>query len=464
MPPVSRDVFISHASADATLALRVCDGLEKRGVRCWIAPRDVRSDGTYGSEILKGLRECEVFLILVTDASAASEQVEREAERASHYNKRIIPVTIGQTEAGPRLEYYIAGRQRVHYPAAPDEGAIDRLIAVIRGTVVADSRPSAPSPVQRKWLLAGAASAVAVLGVGYFIVTSDFSTAPPLMPLTNTSATRPEERPATNATAESVVKSPTPIAPPPTAPPPVNTTPARAATETVAKGRPSNTAPAASPGSGGSSAATFNGVRVTFATIPAGTFRMGCSDGDNDCEDDEKPVRNVTVDPFQMSTTEVTQELWQAVMGANPSNFSGSTSPVEYVSWQDAKMFVDKLNQKADGFSYRLPTEAEWEYAARADQRAAPELPAVAWFSLFGGSNPRPQRVATKKPNKWGLYDMLGNVAEWCEDWYSPNHQRVIRGGSWVDSAKTLRPSARGKAVPTTKDYSIGVRLVRTRR
>ena len=119
IPAVPSRVFISHASADAPLALNICDGLESRGVRCWIAPRDVQSDGTYGTEIMKGLRECEVFLIVLSDAASESQQVEREAERASHYKKRIIPLTLGQTDPGPRLEYYIAGRQRFPCPSPP---------------------------------------------------------------------------------------------------------------------------------------------------------------------------------------------------------------------------------------------------------------------------------------------------------------------------------------------------------
>ena len=179
--------------------------------------------------------------------------------------------------------------------------------------------------------------------------------------------------------------------------------------------------------------------------------------------DDEKPVRRVSVDAFQIGETEVTQEQWQAVMENNPSDFKGAGRPVEHISWQDSQEFLEKLNQRRDGFSYRLPTEAEWEYAARAGGSAQPVLTAIAWFGLAesSGRSSRPQTVATKAANVWGLYDMLGNVAEWCEDWYSPNYQRVVRGGSWVDAAKSLRVSARGKATPGTRDYSIGLRIVR---
>lgn len=190
---------------------------------------------------------------------------------------------------------------------------------------------------------------------------------------------------------------------------------------------------------------------------------MGCTVGDDECEDSEKPVRRVSVDGFQIGPTEVTQEQWEAVIGDNPSDFKGDGQPVEHISWSDSQNFIQRLNQRRDGFTYRLPTEAEWEYAARAGPGSPAPLAAVAWFGLAQGSSrpSRPQIVATKAANPWGLHDMLGNVAEWCEDWFSPDYQRVIRGGSWLDSARSLRVSARGKAVPGTKDSYIGLRIVR---
>jgi formylglycine-generating enzyme required for sulfatase activity len=208
--------------------------------------------------------------------------------------------------------------------------------------------------------------------------------------------------------------------------------------------------------------ASLAGVPLRFIALPAGPFRMGCSTGDTECKDDEKSLQ-VVVDPFQIGATEVTQELWQSVMGKNPSDFQGAKRPVENVSWRDAQDFVERLNQLRDGFTYRLPTEAEWEYAARAGETGSPDPSPVAWFGLAASSGraSRPQDVATKKSNAWGLYDMLGNVAEWCEDWYATNYQRVVRGGAWDDSAPSVRVSARAGAVPTTTTYAIGLRLVR---
>jgi formylglycine-generating enzyme required for sulfatase activity len=204
-------------------------------------------------------------------------------------------------------------------------------------------------------------------------------------------------------------------------------------------------------------------MTVRFASVPAGEVRKGCTPGDAECDDDEKPVQRVPVDAFQMGTTEVTQEQWQAVMSTNPSAFKGPPGrPVENISWKDAQDFLERLNARRDGFTYRLPTDAEWEYAARAN--VAPPAPnLVAWFGLAQASDreSRPQAVGTKTANAWGLYDMLGNVAEWCEDWYAQNYQKNVRGGSWQDSAKSVRVSARGKAMPGTRDYSIGMRIVR---
>jgi len=266
--------------------------------------------------------------------------------------------------------------------------------------------------------------------------------------------TPPEVKPQPPARPANTTKAVTPVSREVAAPSPA----ARETTE--------NPRSVSNSGAARSVSVTVNGEALRFVSVPGGQFTMGCSNGDTECEDDEKPVRRMSIDPFEMSATEVTQEIWQAVMKKNPSDFEGAGRPVEHISWQDAQEFLEALDRRRDGFSYRLPTEAEWEYAARAGQSSQPALSAIAWFGLAesSGRPSRPQAVAAKTPNVWGLYDMLGNVAEWCEDWYSPNYQRVIRGGSWMDAAKSLRVSARSKAMPTTRDYSIGLRIVRVRK
>jgi len=474
-----RQVFVSHASANADVAMAICNGLEARGVSCWIAPRDVAFDGTYGTGIMKGLRECDVFLIVVTDAAAESQQVEREAERASHYQKRIIPVIVGSSEPGPRLEFYVAGRQQFPCRSTPDGRFFTYLAGAVRqGGGAEPPVPRAPGtpeahgipPASVKLLAAAAVTAVILIGAAYMYSRSPASGSNTAVQTRNsgTPSDAPASTPRENGTpppdsaARGGARSQSPLVPS-SNPPASQTAAARADSR---EGRASTlppSAPAPAPAAGASAAATVNGAGLRFVTIPAGTFQMGCSEGDTACRDDERPVRRVAVPAFHMSGTEVTQEFWEAVTGKNPSGFEGLRQPVESVSWEDAQDFVDRLNQRGDGFRYRLPTEAEWEYAARAGENTASDLAAVAWFALAQRSarSSRPQAVGTKLPNRWGLYDMLGNVAEWCEDWYSPGFQRVVRGGGWDDDSGALRLSARGKATPTTKTYAIGVRLVR---
>jgi len=218
---------------------------------------------------------------------------------------------------------------------------------------------------------------------------------------------------------------------------------------------------------------------MQFATIPAGSFMMGCSPGDGDCYAEEKPVRRVTITrPFEMNKFQLTQQDYEAVMNTNPSNFKGSNLPVENVSWDDAQRFCEAVNGKGDGYRYRLPTEAEWEYAARAgdpSSRYGPLLQ-VAWFRDNSGGTTHP--VGEKQPNAFGLYDTLGNVWEWVQDWYGITYfshkpesdpkgpqsgeYRVSRGGSWRGVVRgQSRVSARYILKPNTRSLVVGFRCVR---
>ncbi len=156
---------------------------------------------------------------------------------------------------------------------------------------------------------------------------------------------------------------------------------------------------------------------IEFVKIAPGEFVMGCSTSDNDCSADEKPAHRVQITKaFEMGKYEVTQAQWQSVMGSNPSAIKGDDRPVETVSKNDAHDFLAKLNARNDGYKYRLPTEAEWEYAARAGTTGPQDAPLdeVAWYGANSEDETHP--VGMKKPNAWGLYDMLGNVREWVEE------------------------------------------------
>jgi formylglycine-generating enzyme required for sulfatase activity len=162
---------------------------------------------------------------------------------------------------------------------------------------------------------------------------------------------------------------------------------------------------------------------IAFVQIQPGQYMMGCSVGDIDCNADERPIHQVQITkPFQIGKFEVTQAQWQSVMGSNPSTIKGDDRPVETISKDEAHEFLNRLNARNDGFRYRLPTEAEWEYAARAGTAGSytGKLDEVAWYN--GNSEDETHPVGQKKPNAWGLYDMEGNVKEWVEDYYSATY------------------------------------------
>ena len=220
-----------------------------------------------------------------------------------------------------------------------------------------------------------------------------------------------------------------------------------------------------------------NSIGMQLRRIEPGSFLMGSDDGDKD----EQPVHKVAITkPFYIGVYEVTQEQYEKVMGVNPSSFQGPNRPVEHVSWEDAKAFCRKLSEM-ENVEYRLPTEAEWEYACRAgtatkffwgdrfDTR-------YFWCAYRSGTESHP--VGRTQPNAWGLYDMSGNVWEWCEDWYAEDAyrhapsrdpagpktgtRRVIRGGSWCGTPEDCRSANRMSYPPDRHMYTIGFRVCRT--
>jgi formylglycine-generating enzyme required for sulfatase activity len=170
-------------------------------------------------------------------------------------------------------------------------------------------------------------------------------------------------------------------------------------------------------------AAADPALSMKFVKVTAGEFTMGCSSGDEACKADERPAHLVKITrPFEIGTYEVTQVQWTSVMGTNPSANKGDDHPVEMVSKAEVEQFLSKLNARNDGYRYRLPTEAEWEYAARAGSKSAygGTLDAVAWYAE--NSDDESHSVGMKKPNAWGIYDMVGNVREWVADQYGATY------------------------------------------
>jgi formylglycine-generating enzyme required for sulfatase activity len=260
-----------------------------------------------------------------------------------------------------------------------------------------------------------------------------------------------------------------------------------------------------------SSAESKNAAAIEFVRIQPGEFMMGCSAGDTDCKTDEQPAHLVKITKaFDIGKYEVTQAQWTSVMGSNPSTMKDDHRPVETVTKPEVERFLALLNERHDGYRYRLPTEAEWEYAARAGSQSAygGPLDEVAWYSA--NSDDESHAVGGKKPNAWGLYDMQGNVREWVADLYSANYYRnspvddptgpaanqgggpdggrprgngqrgggprggpgrggprqlpVMRGGAWDNPAAFLRVSARYNYYgPTLRVSDLGFRAARDR-
>jgi formylglycine-generating enzyme required for sulfatase activity len=239
---------------------------------------------------------------------------------------------------------------------------------------------------------------------------------------------------------------------------------------------------------GKDSIALLNSSGFSFVAIPAGTFMMGSAESELGRNDDERQHEVTLTRGFCMQTTLVTQKQWKLVMGTEPSLFGieGDDCPVEGVSWNEVQEFVRKLNSLGDA-SYRLPSEAEWEYACRAGTASAfasgeitvfscghdASLDAAGWYC--GNSGWKVHPVAQKAPNAWGLYDMHGNVCEWCQDWYgnypaTPQIDplgsafgpgRVVRGGSWFSNSQNCRSACRSWWAPNSRIDFIGFRLVR---
>jgi formylglycine-generating enzyme required for sulfatase activity len=225
-----------------------------------------------------------------------------------------------------------------------------------------------------------------------------------------------------------------------------------------------------------------NSLGMKFVLIPAGTFKMGNPAGEPFRDKDERQHQVTISQPFYLQTTEVTQGQWRKVMGKNPSYFQqcGDDCPVEHVSWHDAQEFIKKLNRMEKTDKYRLPTEAEWEYACRAGSTSTwcfgdneAKLGEYAWYRENSGSKTHP--VKQKKPNAWGLYDMHGNVWGWVQDRYgdypagpvtdptgsASGERRVLRGGSWCHNSRYTRSANRGFNNPVNRYYFIGFRVAR---
>ena len=224
------------------------------------------------------------------------------------------------------------------------------------------------------------------------------------------------------------------------------------------------------------------GIEMVY--VKGGCYQMGATDDDCDGTPEERPVHEVCVDDFYLGKYEVTQGQWKSIMDSNTSALSTcreDNCPIDNVSWSDAQDFISRLNSRSDGSKYRLPTEAEWEYAARSGGKSerysgGNDVDSVAWYNE--NSDNKLHLVGTKAPNGFGIYDMAGSVWEWTNDWYGSNYysssprnnpagpdsgvDRVVRGGCRTGEAYNMRTARRNGYTPDTRRPSLGFRLLRT--
>jgi len=423
-------VFISYASADKAIADRVCDALEKAGVPCWIAPRDIPPSADYPAAIVEAVRSTRVLVLVLTEHAAGSPHVLSEVGHAFNGKKRIIPFRLSAAPLPEDLEYFLSLTQWLDAPDGCTDDNLKRLTEATRGALAGATTVRGPVLLRRntRWL----ALAVAVLAViiGTVIIWRS-----------RRASIRNPTQPAAVTTTSSTAGNGAALEMPPAAAKPKTWV---------------------NPMDG-----------QTYVWIPPGEFTMGCSEADSECTDDEKPTHPVSIDKgFWLGQTEVTLAAYRKYAdrhGATVPEGAGDM-PATEVNWAEAKTYCAAVGG-------RLPTEAEWEYAARGGKPGAyyGVVPEIAWYA--GNSGDAPHAVGKKKPNAYGLYDVLGNVREWVLDRYfnkydvaapatgdaveqplAPNASTVARGGFWESEAAAIRVSHRSALATDSADPSIGWR------
>jgi formylglycine-generating enzyme required for sulfatase activity len=375
----------------------------------------------WGEAIINAITECRVLVLIFSSRADASAQVRREVERAISKGKIIVPFRIENVLPSGAMEYAISTTHWLDALTPPLEKhlaelceSVQRLTGDIPPKTVNEKPEPTPAHAGQsgwRWWMLVAAAAIVIAAFGSWAFAN-------------------RQRAAAISATRTVVAPPSPPAP-------------------MIKLNPID--------------------NLKYVWIPPGRFSMGCSPGDRECLDDEEPAHDVTIAKgFWMGQTEVTQEAYQKVIRRNPSRLKGTDLPVENVNWRQAQDYCKSIGG-------RLPTEAEWEYAARGGTprgRYGP-LAEIAWYQENGGQKPHP--VGQKQPNAYLLYDMLGNVQELTGDWYkeysSEPHAdasgpadgkfRVVRGGDAWDGAATVRATDRERTALYMDGEDTGFRCVR---
>ena len=446
------DVFISYSSQDEIIANAICHKLEANNIRCWIAPRNIPPGTLYARGIMDGIKNSTLFVLIYTKNANCSQHVANEIDNAFKKGKTIIPFLIDTTPMCEDFEYYLSRKQQfIGYPDYKERSS--ELLSWISQILekgedwpveMPESQPdNSKQNITKKTSHEPLTQRVEIDTHNTNSVDSKkIEKLPRKIPIIAPNTTSTIQKSERNIEKQNITEKVSHV----------SLTPR-----------------------------TFQvkGVEFTMIPVEGGTFTMGAtSEQGSDTWDREKPTHRVTLSDYYIGEVEVTQALWQAVMGDNPSYFKGDLQrPVEYVSWNECQEFIKKLNALT-GQNFRLPTEAEWEYAARGGNKSkgykyagSNNIDDVAWYD--DNSNDMTHFVKGKQANELGLYDMSGNVWEWCSDWYgdysssaqtnptgpATGSDRVIRGGSWFNYAGDCRVSLRDYDAPDNRIIGLGLRL-----
>jgi len=437
---MDRQVFISYASDDKSVADRVCVALESSGITCWIAPRNIDAGADFPSAILQAVASAHLMVVVLSASAVASPHVLSEIDHAFSQRRPILPLRLSSVVLPKDFDYFLATQQWLEAPDGCTEEVLKRLVAaasdVLPGSPMSEAaakprglRASMDARPRRRLIWSGGIVAALAAVSGVIAYSRLTHTANP--------HTLGTSLVVTNAPAGSNI------------------------TGSTDKTSPSATKTWVNPKDG-----------QTYVWIPPCSFRMGCSAGDDQCGDDEKPAHRVEIPKgFWLAQTEVTNGAYRKAGGRNPSLGSGDARlPVRGLSWPEAKVYCSMVGG-------RLPTEAEWEYAARGGtSESYYGIPfKIAWYEADSGDDVH--SVGMKEPNAFGLYDMLGNVSEWVLDRYynrydleasavgpqveqprPGNASAVARGGFWAAEGEGIRVSHRSEMSNDQPSETVGVR------
>jgi formylglycine-generating enzyme required for sulfatase activity len=429
---MDHSVFISYSSAEKAVADQICAFLETSGVGCWIAPRDIAPGADYPAAILAGIQQARAVVVVVSTASVTSPHILSEVGHAFSERKPIIPFRLSPADLPPDLDYFLSMSQWLD----AENGCTPQNLALLKDaiskaqTARATIAPAKTAGVDVRVLLPVTLALVAAAAVTYWLWPShklkpdDFKT---------------DDKSGNKSNDKSNDKK-----------------------EDVIAGKPQ---PWVNPKDG-----------LTYVWIPAGNFTMGCSPGDTECKPDEGPSHMVELPAgFWLGQTEVTNAAYQRIQTSWKFPPNEANLPVVDVSWRGAKSFCASVGG-------RLPTEAEWEYAARGGLTAAYYgIPSkIAWFAENSDGVRHP--VATRQPNAYGLYDMLGNASEWVLDRYyrrydieapaignveqplTGNASELARGGYWESEPENIRVSHRMEIDIGDSGPMVGIRCIAERK